>query len=77
MNGDDYPDEEWIEDHADEEDDLLTCPSCRNLVHEDTQKCPCCGDWIVPVYHRGRSRQWVWAMVAVLLILSLLLWTVR
>ena len=42
----DYEDEEWIEDEDDDADDLMVCPSCHAAVHEDTQKCPNCGDWI-------------------------------
>ena len=76
MEFDDYPDEEWVEDDGDEEDDLLACPSCREPVHEDTPQCPHCGDWITPVDSTGRSGRWVWAVVAALLILSMLLWTV-
>ena len=61
---DDDSGEEWIEDEGEDSDeaDLLLCPSCRRLVHEDTQQCPSCGDWITPVYPSGGARHWVWVV---------------
>jgi len=78
MNLYDDPDEEWIEDEdeGDPEDDLLLCPSCRAAVHEDTQQCPHCGDWIIPVYPKSRLKRLVWAVVAVLLALALIRLTI-
>ncbi len=69
---DDYKDEEWVEDEGDPEDDVLVCPSCGNAVHEDTQQCPHCGDWITPVWPKARSKRLVWIVAVVLAILGLL-----
>lgn len=69
----DYEDEEWIED----EDDLMVCPSCHAAVHEDTQKCPNCGDWIVPVYPRHPAKRIIVVCAALLVIVALILLTVR
>jgi hypothetical protein len=66
---DDIADEEWVEDDDDSSDDLLVCPSCRKHVHEDTQQCPYCGDWITPEYPSGSKKRWVYAVVALLLVL--------
>ena len=71
------PDDEWIEDEGDPEDDVLACPSCRATVHEDTQQCPHCGDWITPVDPQHRSRRLVAVVVALLLILALIMLTIR
>ncbi len=73
---DDYPDEEWVEDD-DSGDDLLVCPSCRAAVHEDTQRCPQCGDWITPVYPATRWKRLGWTVAAVLAIALMLLLTLR
>jgi predicted nucleic acid-binding Zn ribbon protein len=75
---DDYEDDEWVEDEgADDPDaELLQCPSCGKAVHEDTQQCPHCGDWIIPVYADARWKRWVWAAAAILIILSMILFTV-
>ena len=72
MSWDDDTGEEWVEDEAeDPDDDLLSCPSCRQAVHEDTQQCPHCGDWITPVDLSGRARRWIWVAAAILVILSM------
>lgn len=69
----DYMDEDWVDDEGDDEDDLLICPSCRAEVHEDTQQCPHCGDWITPAYPSETIKQWIWKIAALLIILSFLL----
>ncbi len=78
MELDDYTDEEWIEDEGgpDSEDDLLACPSCRGAVHEDTQQCPHCGDWITPVWPQERSKRLVWLVAALLVVVALIIMTV-
>ena len=75
MVWDDDADEEWVEDDA-SGDDLLACPSCRKEVHEDTQQCPHCGDWITPVEHFSRAKHWIWVAVVILMILLMGLFTV-
>lgn len=68
----DIEDEEWIEDEGDEDDCLLECPTCHAAVHEDTQKCPNCGDWIVAVYPHGRTKR-IFVVGATLLLIAALL----
>lgn len=65
---DDIADEEWVEEDE-TSDELLVCPSCRRDVHEDTQQCPHCGDWITPEYPSGSTKRWVYVVVALLLVL--------
>ena len=77
MEVEDYPDEEWVEDESGPEDDFLTCPSCRQPVHEETQQCPHCGDWIIPASSDSRSMRMIWVAVAVLLVVALVWITVR
>ncbi|MFH1110043.1 MAG: hypothetical protein V1790_12745 [Planctomycetota bacterium] len=77
MPWDDDADEEWVDEGEDAaDDDLLSCPSCRRSVHEDTQQCPHCGDWITPVDLSSRSKRWVWVVAAILVILSMSLVTI-
>ena len=62
--------------HADDDDDLpeMFCPACRGAVTEDTQQCPHCGDWIVPVNRpSGRLKRWMFVLAVVLMILLSLL----
>ena len=68
----DIEDEEWIEDEGDEDDCLLECPTFHAAVHEDTQKCPYCGDWIVAVYPQGRTKR-IFVVGATLLLIAALL----
>ncbi len=71
-----YDDEEWVDEGEDSGDDLLMCPACKTAVHEDTQQCPHCGEWIIPVYPGGRSKRVVWLIAAALVILALAMITI-
>ncbi len=73
MVDEDYVDQEWVEDEGDPADDVLMCPSCGASVHEDTQQCPHCGDWIIPVWPESRSKRWIWVVAAILAIFGLLM----
>lgn len=75
MDYDEYADEEWIEDTEDG-DELLACPSCHEAVHEDTQQCPHCGDWITPQYASDRWQRPLIVVVVLLLITGLLMMAV-
>jgi len=69
---DDDLEDDWIDESDDDAaDDLLQCPSCQVAVHEDTQQCPHCGDWITPVYPRSRLGRWVIVVVVLMLIVAL------
>jgi len=70
--GEDYGDHD-----VDSDADLMACPVCRAAVHEDTQQCPSCGDWIIPVYPAAGSRRWVWILAAALVIIALLVGVMR
>ncbi len=80
MTYDDYADEEWVDDEdadADaDEDDLLECPSCHTAVHEDTQQCPHCGEWIVPVYPAASRKRWILFAVVLALVVAKIMVTV-
>ena len=71
----DYADEEWVDDEDvdDDEDDLLECPSCRSEVYEHTQKCPHCGQWIVPVYPGASRQRWITLAVVLLLVAAMIM----
>ncbi len=79
MPWDDDADEEWVEDEGadDSSAELLACPSCGRPVHEDTQQCPHCGDWIIPVYSQSRGRRLLWIAAVVLMIFGLVMFAVR
>jgi len=68
--------EEFADDEAGADEDLMACPACGKAVHEDTQQCPHCGDWITPVDPRGAGMRWIWMAAALLVIASMILLTV-
>lgn len=49
-----YPSEQDI---AEDDDDILAevapCPSCGRAVHDQTQQCPYCKQWIIGRLERG------------------------
>jgi hypothetical protein len=52
--------------------DELQCPNCRNLIYEEAEQCPHCGEWVAkPSSSRGAA----WGLLAVLVILAFL-WAV-
>lgn len=78
-------DEDWDTDKDlpqaadlhDEDDDLpeMTCPSCRGPVTEDTQKCPHCGDWIIPEEQSRRGwPRWLFVAIVLVMLWALLRW---
>jgi len=77
--------EDWEEDKDlpqeadldDEDDDLeeMTCPSCRRYVTEDTQKCPYCGEWIIPEESSRRGwPRWLFIGAVLLMLWAVLRW---
>jgi hypothetical protein len=76
-NFDESDDPQWDPVAADDDDDALPemmCPSCRDLVTEDTQKCPSCGDWITPVELRsGKSKRWLFGLAVGLMLVAMIL----
>jgi len=71
-----WPDEEE-DDLDDSSADLLQCPSCGAAVHEETQRCPNCGEWITPVHSAPTWRRAAWFIGALIVILGLILAAIR
>ncbi len=72
----DAPSEDWDdgaygpEDDADDDStEELPCPACGELVYEETEKCPHCGDWINPRRPAARHRPWVWVTALIMLVI--------
>lgn len=70
-----HEDEEWVDDDNDS-DDMLACPACGAAVYEETQQCPHCREWIIPVDRSDRAKRVVWTIAAILIITSMLLFVV-
>ena len=78
--GDEYDDDNGLPlgHDLDDGDDLpeIACPSCGQMVTEDTQKCPYCGDWITPRLSSSPGwRRWVYLAVILLMLYAVLRWT--
>jgi hypothetical protein len=76
--------DEWDDDEDDlgyeaEDDEVATtpCPYCRREVHEDSQRCPYCGNYI-SAEDAPASRKTPWFVMGFLLCLSIVfLWILR
>jgi len=65
------------ESEAEEADaELLGCPECGAMVYEETQRCPQCGEWIMPLAAASRPGR-MWLVVVVLAIVALVAWMLR
>ncbi|HUU83671.1 MAG TPA: hypothetical protein VM243_09225 [Phycisphaerae bacterium] len=76
---DDDEEQDWTPDLDEEQDseaDQLPCPSCGAMVYDDTDRCPHCGDWIMPLSASAGSRSGIWIVAALLAIIGLLVWAV-
>ena len=56
-------------DADDDVNEVLPCPSCGQEVFEDAERCPYCGDWIVPGSGRGQLH-WVWMIAGILALIA-------
>lgn len=56
--------------------DLVSCPECGAAVYEAAEKCHRCGAWIVSYGADRHSRPWWIMAVAILLLVSFMLWVV-
>ena len=64
-------------DDDDSDEDLLWCPECHARVHEETQQCPHCGDWITPVHAPTPGRKALYLAMVVLIVIALLAMVLR
>ncbi len=71
----DLPLNEDVDFNDDAPDYVVPCPACGADVHEDTQQCPVCGDWIVPGA-KGSPRT-IWVVAAMLALAGMTYWIVR
>jgi hypothetical protein len=73
------PDEDWepdAEDEPDEADDepTVSCPYCQREIHEDSPRCPHCGNYISEEDAPPRRRP-KWIVITALICLALvILW---
>ena len=72
-SGDDDPDFEFDED---DEESTIPCPYCRRQIHEDSQRCPYCENYM-SLEDAPASRKPLWFVAGLVLGLSVvILWIV-
>lgn len=72
---DDAPDDEEAGDDGDETE-TVPCPACRRPVAELADRCPHCGEYIIP--GRAPPRHKGWLVIVVLIAIGIvLLWSLR
>ncbi|MFH0981666.1 MAG: hypothetical protein V2A79_09025 [Planctomycetota bacterium] len=61
----------------DSEADQLPCPSCGRMLYDDTDRCPHCGDWVMPLAAGAGGRgTWIWWTALILAVVVLVTWGV-
>jgi hypothetical protein len=73
------PDEDWepdAEDGPDETDggDTVACPYCNLEIHEDSQRCPHCGNYISEENAPPRRKPTWIVVTAVVCVVFVVLW---
>ena len=74
MDEDEGPLESDLREPGEEDGTELTpCPSCGEPIYEDAERCPRCGQYVLPQPAAGGRGRWLWA-AAILAGLALLLY---
>ena len=71
------PEQDEIDDEADHEseEDQLPCPSCGRMMYEDSDRCPYCGDWVMPLAAAAAKRKtWIWWTALGLAVIIFIAW---
>jgi predicted RNA-binding Zn-ribbon protein involved in translation (DUF1610 family) len=68
--GDETVDEEFGWEESEESDDRLPCPECGDMIYEDSEQCPHCGLYVMPLAHAARSRSWFVLAIVVLVLIG-------
>ncbi len=61
---------------ADDDSELLPCPSCGAMIYEETEKCPYCGEWVTP-RNAGQRMPWWVTIGGIIAIVAFLFWVFR
>jgi len=60
-------------DLDDSSSDTLPCPACRMMVYDDTDRCPHCGQWIMPLAGYRSHRKQIWTAIIVFVLVVALI----
>ena len=67
---DNLNDEEYRDDESSE---LLPCPKCGALIHEESERCPACGEYVVHESSIWSGRSWLWIVLGLLGVIAVIL----
>ncbi len=62
LDDEEYPDP----DEADDETDTIPCPQCGKAIYEDVDRCPYCGQDVVPATNPWLGRPLWWIVLGLL-----------
>jgi hypothetical protein len=68
QGGDDDQPDDW-DDEGEDQDDLVDCPECGQLIHAESEQCPACGYYIPeegPAWSPWQARPWWWLVLGAL-----------
>ena len=69
--------EEFRDDEHAAGEETSSCPACGKTMYADAERCPSCGDYVVP-NGRGLRRRPAWWWIAFAIVLAVLLaWAFR
>ena len=68
------PGPEDLADLGGDSEDLAPCPECGTPIYENADRCPACGQHVIPGAGEKPTRESWWAVLLLLTAVALLLW---
>src|SRR5262245_30197964 len=72
MHDDDDWEEEDSDDFGDDDEPTIACPHCRRQIHEDSQRCPYCEQYLSAEDSPPSRKPW-WIIIGVIIALGIVL----
>ncbi len=69
-------DGEGFDSSEDDDDDTVPCPYCHRPIHEDSQRCPSCENYISEEDAPSKTKPWWIVAGALLCLFIVLMWIV-
>lgn len=55
----------------DNEPGFVACPNCRKMIHEDAERCPKCGHYVMDEDLERSRPTWVWIGLGIALLIAI------